>query len=56
MQDTDHKHESSEDKALRRLQDVEQGKPIDWITLEPNDTDIETVRQRIKQRGYKISN
>lgn len=48
--------ESAEEKALQRIAAMEQGEQVDWVVIEPDESlDIETVRERIQQRGYTIS-
>jgi hypothetical protein len=48
--------ESAEAKALQRISTMEQENNVDWVVIEPSESvDIETVRERIQKRGYKVS-
>lgn len=48
--------ESAEAKALQRISTMEQENNVDWVIIELNESvDIETVRERIQKRGYKVS-
>jgi hypothetical protein len=48
--------ESAEAKALQRISTMEPENNVDWVVIEPNESvDIETVRERIQKRGYKVS-
>jgi hypothetical protein len=32
------------------------GETVDWVVIEPDESvDIETVRERMQKRGYKVS-
>ncbi|MGB8701629.1 MAG: hypothetical protein WCD18_19620 [Thermosynechococcaceae cyanobacterium] len=47
---------SAEGKALQRVSAMEMGEAVDWVVIEPDESvDIETVRDRIQKRGYKVS-
>jgi hypothetical protein len=47
---------SAEAKALQRVSAIKMGETVDWVVIEPNESvDIETVRERMQKRGYKIS-
>jgi hypothetical protein len=48
---------SAEGKALQRVSAMEQGKTVDWVVIEPDESiDIEVVRERMQKRGYNVSN
>jgi hypothetical protein len=48
--------DSAEGKALFRVNAIEKGEPVDWVVIEPEESiDIQTVRERIQKRGYKVS-
>jgi hypothetical protein len=48
--------DSAEGKALQRVSAIEMGETVDWVVIEPDESvDIETVRERMKKRGYKVS-
>jgi hypothetical protein len=48
--------DSAEGKALLRFSAIEKGEPVDWVVIEPEESiDIQTVRERIQKRGYKVS-
>ena len=48
--------DSAEAKALQRISMMEQENNVDWVVIEPNESvNIETVRERIQKRGYKVS-
>jgi hypothetical protein len=55
--DTDSiRSDSSEGKALLRVSAIEKGEPVNWVVIEPDESiDIQTVRERIQKRGYKVS-
>jgi hypothetical protein len=47
---------SAEGKALQRVSAIEMGETVDWVVIEPDESvDIETVRERMQKRGYKVS-
>ncbi len=48
--------DSAEGKALQRVSAMEKGETVNWVVIEPDESvDIETVRERIQKRGYKVS-
>jgi hypothetical protein len=48
--------DSAEGKALQRVSAIEMGETVDWVVIEPDESvDIETVRERMKKRGYEVS-
>lgn len=48
--------DSAEGKALLRVSAIEKGEPVHWVVIEPDESiDIQTVRERIQKRGYKVS-
>jgi hypothetical protein len=47
---------SAEGKALQRVSAIAMGETVDWVVIEPDESiDIETVRERMQKRGYKVS-
>jgi hypothetical protein len=47
---------SAEGKALQRVSAIEMGETVDWVVIEPDESvDIETVREQMQKRGYKVS-
>lgn len=47
---------SAEGKAIRRISELSSDDDADWIVVEPEDEiDIESMRERIASRGYKLS-
>jgi hypothetical protein len=48
--------DSAEGKALLRVSAMGKGEPVHWVVIEPDESiDIQTVRERIQKRGYKVS-
>jgi hypothetical protein len=48
--------DSAEGKALQRISDLEKGRSVDWIIIEPDESiDVDTVRERMIKRGYEVS-
>jgi hypothetical protein len=48
--------DSAEGKALLRVSAIQKGEPVEWVVIESDEsTDMQTVRERIQKRGYKVS-